>query len=328
MVTKYSPFRGHRILLDGIRRKLERVNGLDVPDAEVIVVPGGAAALFSIVAVLLTSDRRNVVVADPCWEHYPNIVTAAGGRPVRVPTRRDGAHDAIDLEALSRAVGTTTAAVLLNTPLNPTGSVLTPAELDVIGDICARAGAELVVDEEYETFVYGGRPHTTARAARRDNISLFSFSKSFALTGIRLGYITAPARIVDALKRFGLYSYMYPPSPSQVMAAHLLGGDLGPYLRRVRDHYEECARHLHRSLDALPGVTCAMPEGGVYVFPRIAGPDGTSLATELIGEQHLLCVPGEVAGEAGRGHVRLFAGVDRELADRAIHRIGAVVSGA
>jgi aspartate/methionine/tyrosine aminotransferase len=320
-LTKYSPFRGTPALLTGILRKLAEVNDLEVDLAEVIAVPGGAQALFSTLSVLLDEDRREVVLADPCWEHYPRIARAAGATVVTVPTHREDAHDRLDLDVLAATVSSRTAAVLLNTPLNPTGSMLTATELLAIGDVCDRAGARLVVDEEYETFAYGGRRHVTARAIVPGAISLFSFSKSFALTGIRLGYVCADPVVIDAIKRFGLFTYMYSPSPSIVMAAALLQDDLRPYLEKVRSEYEGKARALVADLARVPGVACTMPEGGVYTFPRIASPDGSSMAMRLVREQHLLCVPGEVAGTAGRGHVRLFIGLDEDVNHAAVARI-------
>ncbi|MEV6978296.1 pyridoxal phosphate-dependent aminotransferase [Kitasatospora sp. NPDC093806] len=326
-LTKYSPFKGYPELLAGIQRKLAAVNGLEVGLDELITVPGGAAALFTVLGTLVHGERRKVVLTDPCWEHYPNIVTAVGGRSELVGTVPEGPHNRIDLDALARAVDGTTAAVLLNSPLNPTGSMLSAEEIEAVGAICARHGARLVVDEEYETFVYGDRRHVTARAVRPDAISLFSFSKSYALTGLRLGYVTAEPELVEAFKRFGLYSYMYPASPSQLMAAALVNADLTEYTERVRAEYEAKARRFSAALDALPGVECDMPEAGVYVFPRIALPDGSSAGQELIDHQHLLCVPGDVAGATGRGHVRFFLGVDDAVIDEAVARVAAWTKG-
>jgi aspartate/methionine/tyrosine aminotransferase len=326
LVTKYSPFRGHPRLLDGIQCKLRDINGLEVSTDEIIVVPGGAAGLFSAVAVLLTPERRRVVLTDPCWEHYPNIVRAAEGDPVRVRTLYEGNHNRIDLCAFDELLDDRTAAVLLNTPLNPTGSILRPDELLAVYDRCQAVGATLVVDEEYETFIYGRRHHMTARSSCPEAVSVFSFSKSFALTGIRLGYVTAPPEIIDALKRFGLYTYMYPASPSQVMAAAVLEQDQTSYLHAVRQEYERKAAFLSQQLGQLNTVTCAMPEGGVYVFPCMQQEDGTSLALDLIEEQHVLCVPGEVAGISGKGHVRFFIGLEEDLTHEALRRIGMFVS--
>ncbi|MGC4853336.1 pyridoxal phosphate-dependent aminotransferase [Micromonospora sp. DT4] len=320
-VTKYTPFRGTVPLLAGIQRKLSEVNDLSVDLSEIIALPGGAQALFSALSVLIGPDRREVVLIDPCWEHYPRIAQAAGAEVRIVPTVREGAHDRIDLDALRGAVTSRTAAVLLNTPLNPTGSVLTAAELREIGDVCGAARARLVVDEEYETFVYGPHQHVSARSVVPEAISLFSFSKSFALTGIRLGYICADPETVDAIKRFGLYTYMYSASPSMVMAAEMLRDDVRPYLKNARGEYEAKAADLSANLDALPGVSCVMPEGGVYVFPRIAQEEGSSVAMRLVRERHLLCVPGEAAGATGRGHVRLFIGLDDAQNREAVLRV-------
>jgi aspartate aminotransferase len=320
-ITKYSPFRGHTDLLEGIQRKLASINGVRAGTEDLIVVPGGSAALFAVLSVLVSIDRPEVVITDPCWEHYPRIVAAASGRPVWARTVPSGAHNELDLDALANLIGERTAAVLVNTPLNPTGSMLSREEIGAVGELCDRVGAYLVVDEEYETFTYGGRRHVSARLGHPNAISLFSFSKSFALTGIRLGYVVAEATVIDALKRFGLYTWMYPPSPSQAMAAAMRTEDLGDYLEGVRRLYAGKARRLSTALDAIPQVDCPMPEGGVYVFPHVADRRGDSLTYQLIDDQHLLCVPGEAAGRTGRGHVRLFVGLDDELLDEAVRRI-------
>jgi aspartate/methionine/tyrosine aminotransferase len=326
-VTRYSPFRGRFGLLEGIQRKLATVNGVHAGLDELIVVPGGSAGLFAVLSVLITPRRRDVVITDPCWEHYPNIITAAGGRAVRLRTTIQDAHNELDLDEIAAMVTSRTAAVLLNSPLNPTGSMLSSAEIEAVGELCDRRATALIVDEEYETFSYGGRRHMSARAAHPTAISVFSFSKSFALTGIRLGYVAAPPPVIDALKRFALYTWMYPPSPSQVMAEALLTGELLVYLEQVRQAYERKASYLASALDNAPGVDCAMPEGGVYVFPRIADVEGTSLTSRLIEEQHLLCVPGEAAGETGIGHVRLFVGLEDELLDEAVERVQRCLNG-
>ncbi|AGM04481.1 pyridoxal phosphate-dependent aminotransferase [Amycolatopsis keratiniphila] len=321
VLTKYSPFKGTADFLEAARDKLNEVNHLDVAPDEIIAVPGGAQALFSTLSILVHGTRKKVIITDPCWEHYPRIAIAAGAEVVRVRTTRHSAHDTIDLDDLDRLIDHDTAAVLLNTPLNPTGSVLSEDELDRVGWLCESRGARMVVDEEYETFVYGAHRHTTARAARRSAISLFSLSKSFALTGIRMGYITADAPTIDALKRFGLFTYMYSSSPALVLGTAALRTDLATYLAGVRSEYEEKTARLAKTLDAIPGIECAMPEGGVYVFPRIADASGESLAERIVSEQHVLCVPGEAAGSSGRGHVRFFVGLADDVAATAAGRI-------
>jgi len=326
-LTKYTPFRGTPELLSAVRAKLKTINGLAVPDDEVIAVPGGAQALFSAISVCLDDQRREVVLVDPCWEHYPNIVRAAQASPVIVSTTVNGVHNSINLEALKQALSSRTAAVVLNAPLNPTGSMLSAEEIYEVGEVCNRVGARLIVDEEYETFVHAGSRHVTVRSVYPDAISLFSLSKSFSLTGIRLGYATAPANVIDGMKRFGLYSYMYSSSPAMVLATAALHCDLPDYLEGVRAEYEKKARRLVDGLSIIPGVDCAMPEGGLYVFPRFPGPNGISRAEELIERAHLLCVPGEVAGDTGRGHVRLFVGRSDAENDEAVRRIAALVDG-
>jgi aspartate/methionine/tyrosine aminotransferase len=324
-LTKYSPFLGSERLLECIGEKLQRLNGVDLRERATIAVPGGSYALFATLSVLVDPGDE-VLIPDPCWEHYPSVVRAARGHPRRFPMVQEGGRETPDLGALEAAVTPRTKAVLVNTPLNPSGAVLTRDEIEGLAGICDRYDLALIADEEYETFVYAGGSHVSPGAVYDRAICLYSFSKSFALTGIRLGYVSAPPEIVELLRRFGLYTYMFAPSPSQAMAQAVLESDYVPYLRAVRDEYERKASGLAAALDRLPGVDCRMPEGGVYVFPRIAGPDGESLGWSLIERAHVLCVPGEYAGARGRGHVRLFVGVPDEAIAAATDRIAALVS--
>jgi aspartate aminotransferase len=245
---------------------------------------------------------------------------------VRFKMVRDGARLSLDPDALRAAITPRTRAILVNTPLNPSGEVLSRAECEQLVQVSNGAKLPLIVDEEYEAFIYGGRSHLSPGALDPDVITLHSFSKTFALTGIRLGYITGPEEVIEAVRRASLYSHMYPPSPSQVMALGAMQGDWQTYVRKVAALYETKTARLRAALCRIPGLDVPDPEGGLYLFPRFdhdPGPGG--MADVLINEHHLLCVPGDVAGENCAKHVRLFVGVPDEAIDEAAVRIARAV---
>jgi aspartate/methionine/tyrosine aminotransferase len=316
LVTKYSPFKGYDLLLELIQRKLADINRIQSTQEELIVVPGGSSALYA--AVMAVAGRGDeVLISDPCWEHYVNIIRLAGATPVRFRYSFEAGRYTPDLNSLESAITERTKAVLLNTPLNPCGAILMESEARALIDCCERRGIWMIVDEEYETFIYDGHEHFSAGSLSPNVISLYSFSKSFALTGIRLGYVKAPQEIVTLMRRLGLYSYMFPASPSQCMAIGLLKDDYKPYLNEVRALYQQKMSRFHERLSAIDGIECWRPEGGVYLFPRLNVPEGVDPGNDLMERYHLLSVPGEVAGENGVGHIRLFIGLDDDVLDKA-----------
>jgi aspartate aminotransferase len=324
LLTKYSPFMGYADLLELIRVKLDTLNGIQVGADQVICVPGGSSALFCALRALV-DEGDEVIVQDPCWEHYPNIVRLVGGVVRRLPMLFDGGRYVPDLDRLKSLVNPRTKAVLLNTPLNPCGAVLTRAEAEGILAITEPAGVAVVCDEEYETFIHGPHEHFSMGAISDTVVTLHSFSKSFAMTGIRLGYVSGPAEVIQLVKRLALYSHMYPPSPSQRMAFGVLSGDYRAYLEGVRAEYTRKMERLRTGLAGIEGVECWRPEGGVYLFPRIDAPGDTPASELLIEQLHVLCVPGEGSGEQGRGHVRLFFGVPDPMLDDASARIASAL---
>jgi aspartate aminotransferase len=316
LVTKYSPFKGYDLLLELIEKKLADVNHVRATREELIVVPGGSSGLYAAVMALVDKGDE-VLISDPCWEHYVNIVRLAGATPVRFRYAFEGGRYTPDLDSLESAVSERTKAVLLNTPLNPCGAMLNEAESLALIECCERHGLWLVVDEEYESFVYDEHEHFSPSSLSPNVISLYSFSKSFALTGARLGYVKAPKEVVTLIRRLGLYSYMFPPSPSQCMAIGLLRDDYKTYLLGVRAHYQQKMSRFYDQISAVEGIECWRPEGGVYVFPRLKVPERANPVNDLMEQYHLLSVPGEVAGEMGRGHIRFFIGVEDEVLDKA-----------
>lgn len=319
-ITKYSPFCGIEELLQRIKDKLQIINRIKCDVTDLIVVPGGSAGLSGALAAIVNPGDQ-VVVPDPCWEHYIQIIRLFGAEPVRFRMHFNGTRYEPDFSDLRSKLGPRVAAVLVNTPLNPCGAVLSESECAELVAITQEFGVWLVSDEEYESFTYGKTRVASPRALSESVISVYSFSKSFSMTGIRLGYVVAPQSIVKLIRRYALYTYMYPPTPSQYMALAALQGSYVDYLDELRCEYERKAARLIDGLAKISGVSCWQPEGGVYLFPRMPVDSDRELVEELISREHLLSVPGSVAGSLGRGHIRLFVGVADDLLDEAVVRL-------
>ncbi|MFG6459714.1 pyridoxal phosphate-dependent aminotransferase [Roseateles sp. BYS96W] len=319
-LSKYSPFTGHGELLELICGKLARLNGIEASTSDLIVVPGGAGALWgSLMAVV--DPGSEVILTDPCWEHYHSIVKMVGARPVSWPLFADRMNGELDFDALLARITPATRALLINTPLNPCGYVFSEADLRRLIQICEDRGVQLICDEEYETFVFGQARHVSPRSLSPNVISLYAMSKSFAVTGARVGYVAARPEVVALIRRAGLYSYMFPSSPAQCLAIAILRQDYVGYLSHVRAHYEAKMERLHSLFAAVPGIELEKPMGGVYLFPHLPEIEGRNAAHALIEKDHLLCVPGDVAGPSAAGRVRFFFGLDDAVLQDAAQRL-------
>ncbi|KAF0824289.1 pyridoxal phosphate-dependent aminotransferase [Cytobacillus firmus] len=325
--NKYSPFAGYSSLLQKIKVKLRDFNNIHVNEEQIYTVPGGSSALFTALMTLIEKGDE-VLIQDPCWEHYAQIINLLGGVAKKVKmVRNENGHLRVDREILEKSITDKTKVLLLNTPLNPTGSVLTTDEIKDIVEVVEKYDIHLVADEEYEGFVFDPYKHISPAAIYPKTITLFSFSKTYALTGIRLGYIVAPEDIINAIRKVSLYSFMYAPSPSQYVAEAVLSDNHIEFAKRACQEMFEKSRYLSKSLQSIPGVLCDDTESGLYVNPNFSNfrISGIEMSELLFERYHLLSVPGEVSGENGKGSVRLYVGLDQKVLEEAVKRIRSAV---
>ena len=326
--THYVASPGIVELRRAIADKLRADNGVAYDPDEIIVTPGGKAAIYAAIVTLI--DRGDeVLILDPGWVSYAPEVTLAEGVPVRVPLAAEEGF-AITAERLRPHLTARTRALILSTPNNPTGRVATRAELEAVAAVARERDLLVLSDEIYEKLVYDDARHLSIASLpgmRERTITLNGFSKAYAMTGWRLGYLAAPAPIVKQILKVHSHSVTCAASFSQRGAVAALAGPQEPIAAMVAAY--DRRRHLVRDgLNAIPGVHCPLPEGAFYAFPDIRG-TGLSAAAcaELLIERALVAVtPGQAFGAAGEGHIRLsFATSDELLAD-AIERIGAVLA--
>ncbi len=302
--TKYTNASGTKALRDAIAARYNRRHGTSLTTANVIAGNGGKQELFN-VALALVRPGDEVIIPSPYWVSFPDQVEFAGGKAIYAKTDPAN-HFRPTMAAIEAVASDRTRGVILNSPCNPTGAVIRESELRQIIEWCASRDAFLVYDETYELFVYDGNEHASAiRWFERHPetiIIINSMSKTFAMTGWRLGYAIAHPDIVTALAKIQSHSTSNPSTIAQHAALEALNG-VDEDVQKMYDAY--CARRawLVPALNALPGFSCADPDGAFYVFPCISSlfgkagiTDSQSFANYLLDEARVAVVPGGAFG--------------------------------
>lgn len=322
--THYANIGGEPALRAAIAAEAARTLGWDVDPSQVTVFPGAQAALFG-VAQCLFDPGDEVVVAEPTYVTYEAVLGAPGARLVRVPLRPEAGFR-LDPDAVARAIGPRTRALLLNFPHNPTGVALDDREADAVAALCRAHDLWCVSDEVYAALAWGP-PHVSplarpGMAAR--GVWVSSLSKSHAMTGWRCGWAVTPPETAEHLRRLARAMYFgVAPFIQDAAAAALTGADADQ--ARLRDAYARRARLVVDALRDAPGVTARLPDGGMYVFADVRGTglDGHRFARGLLDGHAVSVTPGEGFGPAGAGHVRITLGTGDDRLREACARIAA-----
>jgi aspartate aminotransferase len=321
--TNYSPLSGYRDFVRLLQAKLKRMNSIDVACNQIHCMPGATAALHILLMALLDPGDE-VLIQDPCWDHYPHMIRLAGGRPKRFRmVHEDNGHFTLDTDHLISLLSPKTRVLLVNTPLNPCGSVLTQQEIASLIEVADANDLVLISDEAYESFILGDRKHISPASLYQDAVTIHSFSKSFALPGLRLAYISGPTSIVDAARTVSLYSFLVTSSPAQHIGAAILRSDYEAYAHKLREFCVAQMRSLHRQLNSVAGIRCEEPEGGLYLTPvmEIPGMTSVDIAHRLFHEQHLISLSGESSGQQLSDRLCLFYALEETVLEEAVHRI-------
>ena len=333
-LTKYTSALGTKALRDAIANRYNRRYGTSVRTEHVIAGTGGKQELFNLTLALI-EDGDEVIIPRPYWVSFPDQVQFAGGRPVFADC--DPANRFRPTLASIEAVATErTRGVIVNSPCNPTGAVIEESELRKIVEWCASRGLFLIFDETYEFFVYDGVKHASAirwfAEYPETVIVVNSMSKTFAMTGWRLGYAIAHPELIDAAGKIQSHSTSNPSSIAQAAAVEALnGGD--EEVRRMYDAYVERRAYLVPALNAIDGFCCADPDGAFYVFPDIhqffglgSVHDSQSFANFLLDDARVAVVPGSAFGADGFIRISYATSMDRikegvERLSRAVARL-------
>ncbi|WP_433612733.1 aminotransferase class I/II-fold pyridoxal phosphate-dependent enzyme [Dactylosporangium sp. CA-139114] len=289
--------------------------------SECLITAGVSQGLDLVMRTLLDTGDE-VIIPEPCYVAYGPCVTFAGGTPVYVPS---SPSFEILIDEIERAITPRTKAILVSSPSNPTGAIQPRAVLEALADLAERHDLYLVSDEIYERLSYDA-PHTCmASVAPSRSIILGGFSKAHAMTGWRVGFVCAPAFILELAGRIHQYTMLCAPHVSQAAALEGLRSGDGQVADMVAD-YDRRRRLFVKGLNSI-GLTCHEPQGAFYAFPSIrsTGLDSETFAERLLQAERVAVVPGSVFGPGGEGHVRCSYATALPLLEEAVKRMGRFV---
>jgi len=320
--THYSPASGIMELRDAIAKHVTKSRAVPVTADQVVVSPG-AKPIIALTLMALLNPGDEVVIPDPAYPAYRSIVTYVGAVPVSVPLL-ERKNFRLELDALENAVTPRTKAIVINSPHNPTGGILTPEDIAGIAAIAKRHDVLVITDEIYNRHCYdapfasffglGGIPDQT--------ILIDGFSKAWAMTGWRLGFGVFPKYIADAVGALMLNTVSCTATFVQDAGIAALTGDDKP-VQAMRDEFLRRRDVLVEGLNQIPGVTCKLPGGAFYVFPNFSAIDSDDirLATHILDEGNVAVLGGSTFGPNGRGFIRLSYANSEENLREALSRI-------
>lgn len=321
--TWYSANSGMADLRVAISKYLERRFRLRYcPDNELLVTVGGSEAIdMSIRAMITTGDE--VLIPEPCFVCYAPIVTLSGGIPVPIPTKAENAFR-LTAKELKEKITAKTKLLILPFPNNPTGAVMRRNHLEEIAAVLRDTNIMILSDEIYAELTYNGQHVSIAEmdGMWERTIVVNGFSKTYAMTGWRLGYAAGPAPIIKQMTKIHQFAIMCAPTTSQFAAIEALE-NCDEDVRVMAEEYDERRRLIVDSLNHM-GLTCFEPEGAFYVFPSIkkTGLTSEEFCQQLLMSQRVAVVPGNAFGECGEGFVRISYAASLENIIEALKRIG------
>lgn len=301
--TRYAPSSGIPELRDAIAEKLRNRNRITAESKDVIVVNGGMQALFGAFQSIVNPGDE-VLLFSPYWTPIKDLVSHCQGRSVLVPTSE--ARELGFQQTLARYTTEKTRAIYYNTPQNPSGVVFTPQEARIVAEFAQDRDLVVVADEAYEDLVYDGEHFSIASldGMFERTITCFTFSKSYAMTGWRLGYAVATEPWMTGLRKATLYSSNGVSTPTQWAGVAALQIDTS-VLAEIRDQYQRRRDLLLAGLNEI-GLHCAAPAGAFYAFPDVSriNKDSREAADALLNRAQVATVPGIVFGAEGESHLR------------------------
>jgi aspartate aminotransferase len=320
--TRYTHAAGTAELRDAVCQRHARDYGTGYTAEECVITAGGKHAVFNLVQALVDPGDE-VLIPVPYWVTYKDVVLYSGGKPVFVETSEaDGFQ--LTAELVRRHITPRTRLLIVNSPSNPSGAVLDSAEFERIYELTASRGIYLMTDECYCRFLYGREPFSIASlpGARNTVLVAGSLSKTYAMTGWRIGFSLTPAHIARAMIKLQSHSTSNPNSIAQKAALEAL---LGPQdaVAEMLAEYRRRRDFVIAKLRAIPGVACPEPQGAFYAYPNIraalGGGTTVDFAERLLQEAHLAVVPGEAFGTGE--HIRISYATSMEELDRGLDRL-------
>ena len=323
--TRYAaPSKGITPLLEAIAEKTERDNGMRVnPATDIVVTPGGKQALFLALKAMLDPGDE-VLIPAPYWVSYPSVTTMVGGVPVTVPTSSDDNYR-LRLDHLREFVTPRTKAIIVNSPSNPTGHILSSDEIEAVATLAAEADLFIISDEIYEKLSFDGRPVMSLASLPdiADRVLVINgLSKTYAMTGWRLGWLAGPTPVMGAAGMFNSQTATSAATFTQHAAVAALTGPQD-CVEVMRKSYEERRNLMVSSFNSIDNMSCPDIEGAFYAFPKVDRTSKTSeeVANIILDEAVVVGVPGSAFGIHDDAHIRFSFAADIDLLREAVERI-------
>ncbi|OYD09660.1 pyridoxal phosphate-dependent aminotransferase [Paludifilum halophilum] len=326
--TKYTPAGGIAELKEAIVRKFARDNDLTYEKDQIVVTVGAKHALYNLFQVLLDPGDE-VIIPAPYWVSYIEQVKLAGGKPVVIEGEESRGFK-VAPEQLKSAITEKTVAFLINSPSNPTGAVYSREELAALGEVCSQHDLAIVSDEIYEHLIYGDEKHVSIAGLSEDlkkrTLIVNGVSKTYSMTGWRIGYTAGDARIIKAMSGLSSHSTSNPASVAQYAALEALNGTQEP-VDRMRSAFRERREFVVQRLQQMPGVHCEKPKGAFYVFANVkeaVQKAGRFQSTQewvkaLLEEEKVALIPGAAFGAPD--HIRISYATSMDQLEKSMDRI-------
>jgi aspartate/methionine/tyrosine aminotransferase len=321
--TRYPPASGFADLREAVARKLARENRIQAdPDSEIFISVGAMQGIFNIMLHLLNQGDE-VLVVDPGYDYYSQI-RLFGGVPVRIAAREENQFK-IDPKEVAQAITPKTKAFILNTPSNPTGAIFDRDILEQVAAICQKHGIIVISDEPYEHILFDGNNHVSIGSldGMQDlTVSIFTLSKSYAMTGWRVGYVAAHKAIVAEMEKLMEHMVSGVTSVAQRAALAAIEGSQD-CVRQMVKKYAKRRDLLINGLNRIQGISCIKPESTFYAFPNISsfGMSSWEFARHMVENHKVAMVPGSIFGENGEGYVRISFATSSANLEEALKRI-------
>jgi aspartate aminotransferase len=305
-ITKYTPAAGFDDLKDAIIQKFKRDNGLTYDRSQILASAGAKLCIYNLAQVLFEAGDE-VIVPAPYWVSYTDIVLLMDAQPVVIPTT-EGQGFRISPQQLASAITPRTKAILLNSPNNPTGATYTAEELRALAGILVQKKILIIADDIYEKFVYDGIAFTSIASLGKEvqdqTMVINGVSKTYSMTGWRIGFAAGPAELIAEMGKVQTQNVSNPVSFCQKAAVEALVGPQDSVGQMIVE-FDRRRRYIVDRLNAMPGITCPLPQGAFYVFPNITGLCGRKWGEKKISNSadvtDFLLEEARVAGVAGSG---------------------------
>ncbi len=301
--TKYTAVDGIPELKNAVVKRFYDFFGVKYTTSEVMVTPGAKMAIYEALFSLV-DEGDEVLIFSPYWVSYPEMVKMVGGIPKVVETKPEKGFKPAP-EDVEKAIGGKTRVMILNSPCNPTGAIIPPEILAEIAEIAKKKGIFVISDEIYATLVYDGEFRSFAHYLKDMCVVIWGMSKTYAMTGWRIGFAFGPEELIKAMKRVQSQTTSNPTTPSQYASLSALEEESQKFVRETREVFRRRRNLIYSLLRDIDGISVVKPEGAFYIFPDVSSFLGEKFRTTddisdfLLSEKKVLAIPGTGFGKDG-----------------------------